>query len=219
METINSSSATQEINHDNTSGSQSNWIGRRWTKVEVVTRKFFKPIRIVFASNDNKIQFIDDPSVIKDCQNQYNIALKESSDEDYIDKCYMRLTYTLVHSMEVDDVIHGIELLEEGLSKNDENNTNNNNNNEQIADKLYHLALGCYRCEEYNKSMELLNRCIEKSPNHTKASTLLKKVQVQIRRDEILCVGCAGFTCFAGLLGTFAATGHSDKHKYEKLTE
>ncbi|KAK9073114.1 hypothetical protein SSX86_007437 [Deinandra increscens subsp. villosa] len=212
MEMIGSSSTTPDIITNDTSSSQSNWFGKGWTKMEVVTRKFFKPLRTMFADDRNKIRLIDDPSVIKDCHNQYNTALEDSSNED-IDKCLTRLTYTLVHSMQVDDVLHGIQLLEEGLSKND------TNNNERIPDKMYQLALGYYRCEEYNKSVELLNRCIEKSPNHKMALILIKKVQAQIKRDEILCAGCAGFTCFAGLLGTFAATRQPDKHRYEKLRE
>ncbi|XP_076958983.1 mitochondrial fission 1 protein A-like [Bidens hawaiensis] len=212
MEMIGSLSATPDITQNTSSGSLSNWFGRRWTKMQVVTRKFFKPLRTIFTK-EHKIRWIDDPSVIKDCHNQYNAALKVSSDED-IDKCFTRLTYTLVHSTQVEDVLHGIELLEEGFLKND-----NNSNNERMPDKTYQLALGYYRCEEYNKSLELLNRCIENSHNHEKALTLQKKVEAQIRRDELLCAGCACFTCCAGVLGTYAATGQSDKQKYERLRE
>ncbi|GMN20744.1 hypothetical protein TIFTF001_047171, partial [Ficus carica] len=78
-------------------------------------------------------------------------ATNGGSDE-HTKESIMRLSWALVHSRKPEDVNRGVAMLEASL-------TNSSSPLEQ-REKLYLLAVGYYRSNEYSKSRQLLEQCL-----------------------------------------------------------
>ncbi|EOA24840.1 hypothetical protein CARUB_v10018130mg [Capsella rubella] len=116
--------------------------------------QFFDSVGSFFSGND-KIPWCDG-DVIAGCEREVREATDAGS-EDLQKECLMRLSWALVHSRQTEDVQRGIDMLEASLE--------NSAAPLEEREKLYLLAVGCYRIGDYSKSRQLVDRCIEVSSN------------------------------------------------------
>ncbi|KAK4792400.1 hypothetical protein SAY86_022835 [Trapa natans] len=136
-----------------------------------------------------------DRDVILDCERDVAEASNGDSDENKSESI-MRLSWALVHSKKEDDVRRGIAMLEASLT--------NSNTTLQKREKIYLLAVGYYRSDEYSKSWQLVQQCLEIAPDWRQALTLKKAVEDRITKDGVIGMGITA-TAIGLVIGGVAA--------------
>ncbi|CAA7060557.1 unnamed protein product [Microthlaspi erraticum] len=140
--------------------------------------QFFDSVGAFFSGGD-KIPW-SDGDVIAGCERE----VRESTDagsEELKKECLMRLSWALVHSRQPEDVQRGIAMLEASLA--------NSAPPLEDREKLYLLAVGCYRSGDYSKSRQLVDRCIEMQPDWRQALVLKKTIEDKITKDGVIGIG------------------------------
>lgn len=127
---------------------------------------------------------------LQGCEREVAEANKGSSDE-FKSECIMRLSWALVHSRRTEDVQRGIAMLEATLN-------GVSNSPLQAREKIYLLAVGYYRSQDYTRSRQLVARCLEIAPDWRQALTLQKAIEDKIRKDGMIGIGIT--TAAVGLL-------------------
>ncbi|KAG6679174.1 hypothetical protein I3842_14G117100 [Carya illinoinensis] len=120
--------------------------------------------------NGDDIPWCDHDFVIS-CERAFAEA-KEGSSDEFLQECILRLLSALVHSRRLKDVKRGIAILEASLART--------NSSLPKGDKLYLLAVGCYRSGDYSRSRELVDECLRIAPDWRSAQILKKKVEDRI---------------------------------------
>ncbi|CAL5420726.1 unnamed protein product [Camellia sinensis] len=157
------------------------------------------------------------------CEREVAEAANGVSDELKSERI-MRFSWALVHSKQPEDVQRGIAMLEDPCQKL--NNSSladslaNSGSPLQKREKLYLLAVGCYRSGEYRRSRQLAEQCLEIAPDWMQALTLKKTVDDQITKDGVIGIGITATV--VGLVGcerevAEAANGVSDELKSERI--
>ncbi|PRQ49719.1 putative mitochondria fission 1 protein [Rosa chinensis] len=146
--------------------------------MEEMMNKFFESVGSFFGGGD-QIPWCD-RDVILGCEREVAEANKGDS-EEHKSESIMRLSWALVHSRQPEDVQRGIAMLEASLA--------NTNSPLHQREKLYLLALGCYRTDDYSKSRNLLDQCLEIAPDWRQALSLKKIVEDQIAKDGFIGIG------------------------------
>ncbi|KAG2671073.1 hypothetical protein I3843_14G114800 [Carya illinoinensis] len=123
--------------------------------------------------NGDDIPWCDHDFVIS-CERAFAEA-KEGSSDEFLQECILRLLSALVHSRRLKDVKRGIAILEASLART--------NSSLPKGDKLYLLAVGCYRSGDYSRSRELVDECLGIAPDWRSAQILKKKVEDRIKKD------------------------------------
>ncbi|MFS7928814.1 putative mitochondria fission 1 protein [Helianthus anomalus] len=95
----------------------------------------------------------------------------------------MRLSWTLVHSWQPEDVQCSIAMLEASLV--------NTSSPLQKREKLYLLDVGYYRSGDFPKSKMLLEQALELSiaPDWNQALSLKKAIEDRITKDGVIGIG------------------------------
>ncbi|XP_010427574.1 PREDICTED: mitochondrial fission 1 protein A isoform X2 [Camelina sativa] len=153
--------------------------------------QFFDSVGSFFTGND-KIPWCDG-DVIAGCEREVKEAT-DSGAEDLKKECLMRLSWALVHSRQPEDVQRGIAMLEAALE--------DGASPLQEREKIYLLAVGCYRSGDYSKSRHLVDRCIEMQADWRQALVLKKTIEDKITKDGVIGIGIAA-TAF-GAVGLIA---------------
>ncbi|KAJ3683818.1 hypothetical protein LUZ60_014045 [Juncus effusus] len=163
--------------------------------------KFFDSVGSVFTGSDH-LPWCE-PDVIAGCERE----VAEAGNEEHRNESLMRLSWSLVHSRQPDDVNRGIGMLEASLD--------NSNSPLQTREKIYLLAVGYYRTGNYSRSRQLLERCLEIAPDWRQAQTLSKLVENKIAKDGLIGVGIVGGAFgIAGLvIGGIVAAASSSRRK------
>ncbi|KAK9273841.1 hypothetical protein L1049_018653 [Liquidambar formosana] len=73
-----------------------------------------------------------------------------------------------------------------------------------MREKLYLLAVGYYRSDDYSRSRQLVERCLEIAPDWRQARTLKQTIENKITRDGVIGIGIA-VTAVGLLAGGIAA--------------
>ncbi|KAL8129374.1 hypothetical protein V2J09_018529 [Rumex salicifolius] len=159
--------------------------------MEAKIRELIESVGNFFTGGDN-IPWCD-REIITGCEREVAEASKGSSD-DAKAKCLMRLSWTLVHSRQPEDVQRGIAMLQ----------SSNGNCPLQMREKLYLLAVGYYRSENFIRSRQLVDRCLEIAPDWRQALTLKKTIEDKITTDGVIGIGIAA-TAIGLVVGGIAA--------------
>lgn len=156
-------------------------------------KNFFESVGTFFGGGD-QIPWCD-RDIIGGCEREVAEAANGES-EELKGESLMRLSWALVHSRQPEDVQRGMAMLEASLA--------NASNPLQKRERLYLLAVGCYRSGEYAKSRQLLERCLEIAPDWRQALTLKKTVEDRISKDGVIGIGITA-TAVGLLAGGIAA--------------
>ncbi|XP_047332860.1 mitochondrial fission 1 protein A-like [Impatiens glandulifera] len=155
---------------------------------------FFDSVGNFFTGGD-QIPWCDS-DIVAGCEREVGEANKGSSDE-LKSECIMRLSWALVHSRRPEDVQRGIAMLEASLD-------GVNSSPLQLREKIYLLAVGYYRSQDFSRSRQLVERCLEIAPDWRQALSLKKAIEERIKKDGVIGIGIA--TAAVGLVaGVFAA--------------
>ncbi|KAI4300865.1 hypothetical protein L6164_034193 [Bauhinia variegata] len=146
--------------------------------MEATIGKFFESIGSFFSSGD-QIPW-SDRDVILGCEREVAEASNGDSEEREHESI-MRLSWALVHSKQPEDVQRGIAMLQTSLG--------NSNSPLQQREKLYLLAVGYYRSNEYSRCRRLLDQCLEIAPDWRQALSLKKTVEDKIAKDGVIGIG------------------------------
>ncbi|KAI4348625.1 hypothetical protein L6164_009329 [Bauhinia variegata] len=155
--------------------------------------KIFESIGSFFGSGD-QIPWCD-RDVILGCEKEVAEASKEDSEERK-NESIMRLSWALVHSRQPDDVQRGIAMLQSSLS--------NSSSPLHQREKLYLLAVGYYRSNEYSRCRQLLDQCLEIAPDWRQALFLKQTVEDKIAKDGVIGIGITA-TAVGLVVGGIAA--------------
>ncbi|XP_004493417.1 mitochondrial fission 1 protein A [Cicer arietinum] len=154
---------------------------------------FFESIGNFFTGGD-QIPWCD-RDVIFGCETEVAEASEDGSDER-INESLMRLSWALVHSRQKEDIHRGIAMLETSLG--------NDRSPLHQREKLYLLAVGYYRTNDYGRSRQLLEQCLEIAPDWRQALSLKKTVEERIAKDGVIGIGITA-TAVGIILGGIAA--------------
>lgn len=155
--------------------------------------KFFESIGSFFSGGDHILWC--DRDIIARCEKEV-VEGGNGVSEEAKNESIMRLSWALVHSRHPEDVQRGIAMLEASF--------NNSNSPLQKREKLYLLAIGHYRSEDYTRSRHLIERCLEIAPDWRQALTLKKVIEDKIGRDGVIGIGIAA-TAVGLVFGGIAA--------------
>ncbi|XP_057506016.1 mitochondrial fission 1 protein A-like [Actinidia eriantha] len=161
--------------------------------MEAKIGSFFDSVTAFFGGGDH-IPWCD-RDTIAGCEREVAEAPNGASDEAKSESI-MRLSWALVHSRQPEDVQRGIAMLEASLA--------NSTSPLQKREKLYLLAVGCYRSGEYPRSRQLAEQCLEIAPDWRQALTLKKAVEDRITKDGVIGIGIAA-TAVGLIIGGIAA--------------
>ncbi|XP_051134091.1 mitochondrial fission 1 protein A [Andrographis paniculata] len=142
--------------------------------------KFFDSVASFFTGGDQMPWC--DSDVVVGCEREVAEAEKGTSDK-VKGESIMRLSWALVHSRRPEDVQRGIAMLEASLS--------GSNSPLEAREKLYLLAVGYYRSGDYTRSRQLVDRCLESSPDWRQAQSLKKALEDKIKKDGVIGIGIA----------------------------
>ncbi|XP_050364249.1 mitochondrial fission 1 protein A-like [Argentina anserina] len=162
--------------------------------MEAKMTQFFESVGNFFTGGD-QIPWCE-RDIIAGCEREVAEAQKGSNDE-FFKECLMRLSWSLVHSRQPEDVIRGIAMLGASLS-------DANSNPLQLRETVYLLAVGHYRNGDYSKSMELVEQCLTIQPAWRQALNLKKMNEDRIKRDGAIGIGIAA-TAVGLIAGGIAA--------------
>lgn len=146
--------------------------------MEAKIGKFFESVGSFFGGGD-QIPWCDS-DVILGIEREVAEATNGGSDE-HKNESIMRLSWALVHSRKPEDVNRGVAMLEASLT--------NSSTPLERREKLYLLAVGYYRSNEYSKSRQLLEQCLAIAPDWRQALSLKKTVEDQIAKDGVIGIG------------------------------
>ncbi|XP_058737847.1 mitochondrial fission 1 protein A-like [Vicia villosa] len=121
-----------------------------------------------------------DRDVISGCEREVAAASDGDSDERR-NESIMRLSWALVHSRQKEDIQRGVAMLETSLG--------NDKSPLHQREKLYLLAVGYYRTNDYTRSRQLLEQCLEIAPDWRQALSLKKAVEDRIAKDGVIGIG------------------------------
>lgn len=126
-------------------------------------------------------------------------AAEASKDESPEKRCesIMRLSWALVHSTQPDDVQRGIAMVEASLA-------NKSGGPLEKREKIYLLAVGYYRTDDFAKSRQLVEQCLQIAPDWRQALTLKKTVEDKIAKDGVVGIGLTA-TAVGVVFGVVAA--------------
>ncbi|GAU17901.1 hypothetical protein TSUD_330270 [Trifolium subterraneum] len=136
-----------------------------------------------------------DGDVIAGCEREVAEANNGDSDERK-NESIMRLSWALVHSRKQEDVQRGIAMLEISLG--------NDKSPLHQREKLYLLAVGYYRTNDYTRSRQLVEQCLEIAPDWRQALYLKKIVEDGIAKDGVIGIGISA-TAAGIIVGIVAA--------------
>ncbi|CAF1862343.1 hypothetical protein Bca4012_033231 [Brassica carinata] len=139
---------------------------------------FFDSIGSFFSGGD-KIPWCD-REVILECEKEVKTATDGDS-EDQKKESIMRLSWSLVHSRQAEDIQRGIAMLEASLATSSPPL--------QDREKIYLLAVGYYRTGDYSRSRQLVERCLEVQPDWRQALALKKTIEDKIAKDGVIGIG------------------------------
>jgi len=158
--------------------------------MEAKVNRFFDSVGSFFRGGD-VIPWCDG-DIIAGCEKD----VAESNSEEKKNESIMRLSWALVHSRQPQDVQRGIAMLEASLDSS--------KSPLQRREKLYLIAVGYYRSEDYPKSRQLVDLCLETQPDWRQALSLKKLVEDRITKDGMIGIGIA-VTAASVLAGGLAA--------------
>ncbi|XP_020235990.1 mitochondrial fission 1 protein A [Cajanus cajan] len=121
-----------------------------------------------------------DRDVIAGCEREVAEAANGDSEERK-NESIMRLSWALVHSRQKEDIQRGIAMLETSLG--------NDKSPLHQREKLYLLAVGYYRSNDYARSRQLVEQCLEIAPDWRQALSLKKIVEDRIAKDGVIGIG------------------------------
>ena len=147
-----------------------------------------------FFSGGDQIPWCD-RDVISRCEREVAEASNVDSDERK-NESIMRLSWALVHSKQQEDIQRGIAMLETSLG--------NDKSPLHQREKLYLLAVGYYRSNDYARSRLLLEQCLEIAPDWRQALSLKKTVEERIAKDGVIGIGITA-TAVGLIVGGLAA--------------
>ncbi|KAJ8446868.1 hypothetical protein Cgig2_016178 [Carnegiea gigantea] len=162
--------------------------------METTIGQFFESVNNFFTGAD-QIPWCD-RDIIAGCEREVAEANTGCSAQTK-SECLMQLSWALVHSRQQDDVQRGIAMLEASLD--------GISNHLQIRERLYLLAVGYYRIADYPRSRQMVERCLEITPDWRQALALKKNIEDRIIRDGVIGVGIAVFTTIGLVAGGVAA--------------
>ncbi|MED6193179.1 Mitochondrial fission 1 protein A [Stylosanthes scabra] len=136
-----------------------------------------------------------DRDVIAGCEREV-VEANNGDNEDRKNESIMRLSWALVHSRQKEDVQRGIAMLETSLG--------NTKSPLHQREKLYLLAVGYYRSNNYGRSRQLLVQCLEIAPDWRQALSLRKIVEDRIAKDGVIGIGITA-TAVGLIVGGLAA--------------
>ncbi|KAK7336474.1 hypothetical protein VNO77_17016 [Canavalia gladiata] len=136
-----------------------------------------------------------DRTVIAGCEREVAEADNGASEERK-NESIMRLSWALVHSRQKEDVQRGIAMLETSLG--------NERSPLHQREKLYLLAVGYYRSNDYARSRQLVGQCLDIAPDWRQALTLKKVVEDRIAKDGVIGIGITA-TAVGLIVGGIAA--------------
>ncbi|MED6172294.1 Mitochondrial fission 1 protein A [Stylosanthes scabra] len=136
-----------------------------------------------------------DRDVIAGCEREV-VEANNGDNEDRKNESIMRLSWALVHSRQKEDVQRGIAMLETSLG--------NTKSPLHQREKLYLLAVGYYRSNDYGRSRQLLVQCLEIAPDWRQALSLRKIVEDRIAKDGVIGIGITA-TAVGLIVGGLAA--------------
>lgn len=108
----------------------------------------------------------------------------------------MRLSWALVHSRQPEHVQRGIAMLEASLA--------NSSTPLQKRERLYLLSVGYFRSDQYAKSRQLVEECLEIQPDWRQALTLKKAIEDRIAKDGVIGIGISA-SAVGIIVGVLAA--------------
>ncbi|KAL8191738.1 hypothetical protein R6Q57_028469 [Mikania cordata] len=140
--------------------------------------QFFESVTSFFSGGDQLPWCSRD--IIAGCEKEVAEAANDASDEAKSESI-MRLSWALVHSSQPEDVQRGIAMLEASLV--------NANSPLQKREKLYLLAVGYYRSDDFVRSRTLLEQALEIAPDWRQALSLKKAIEDRITKDGVIGIG------------------------------
>ncbi|KAK9726027.1 hypothetical protein RND81_05G185300 [Saponaria officinalis] len=152
--------------------------------------KFFESIGNFFSGSDH-IPWCD-TNIIASIEQE----VAEAASDEEKGQSLMRLSWALVHSKRSEDVQRGIAMLEASLAKTSSSPL-------QRREKLYLLAVGYFRSDDFARSRQLVEQCLEIAPDWRQALTLKKNVEDKIARDGVIGIGITA-TALGLLVGGIA---------------
>ncbi|KAL5134757.1 Mitochondrial fission 1 protein A [Glycine soja] len=151
-----------------------------------------------------------DRDVIAGCEREVAEAANGDSEERK-NESIMRLSWALVHSRQKEDIQRGIAMLESTdslemlmlLSSGNchyghslfpsfycfPSSLGNDKSPLHQREKLYLLAVGYYRSNDYGRSRQLVEQCLEIAPDWRQALSLKKIVEDRIAKDGVIGIG------------------------------
>ncbi|KAJ8751180.1 hypothetical protein K2173_016361 [Erythroxylum novogranatense] len=148
--------------------------------MEAKIAAFFGSITNFFTGAD-QIPWCD-RDIVAGCEREV-IEAENGSSEELKNECIMRLSWSLVHSRQPEDVQRGIAMLESSLG--------NVTSPLKLREKLYLLAVGYYRSGDYSRSREVVEECLKIEPEWRQAQSLKKAIEDQIKKDGVIGIGIA----------------------------
>lgn len=97
--------------------------------------------------------------------------------------------WALVRSPYKSDRLQGIHILSQLLV---------NYPNTRTRDCLYYLAVGHFRCKQYEEAMQMVNRLLRLEPHNQQAASLRKLIEKRVRRDGLIGATMVGGLAFIG---------------------